>query len=161
MDMIVTHYLKTGSKSTHLTKFVKKMDRNQAKNLIDSLVSESYWFKKRVDFMAVHSNHYRARLEKLLKRLQKMLKRDLFEYEMINELYVERHFVLCYKQFVRLFVNGTDYEHVHGQDTLNCVYADPKRMKILYYTEGDVTVMTAVRKADYQRQLQYTAEDFE
>nr|BAU70820.1 hypothetical protein [Vibrio sp. 04Ya108] len=160
MNHLVTTYLSTGSKSTHLTNLIYSMDRTQAVNLIDSLAAEKHWFEKKCDFMKIRSNHYRARLCQLLRRVEKMLKREIFPYEVLNGHYVQRHFVLCYKQFERLFVSGSNYEWLHGNDTLNVVYVDYDAMKILYYVEGDVNVMTAMNAEHFQNQLERTEEDF-
>ncbi len=161
MNHLATMYLTTGSKSTHLTNLINKMDRTQAVNLIDSLAAEKHWFRKKCDFMSMRSNHYRSRLCKLLRRVEKKLSRDVFPYEVLNGHYVQRHFVLCYAQFERLFVSGTNYEWLHCNDTLNVVYVDRDAMKILYYVEGDVNEMTAMDAEHFSNQLARTAEDFE
>lgn len=159
MEKLIENFITRPANSSTLIDYLKTRNANQISRMIDQLMGELYWIKRRAPWVKEHQNQrYISRAIKFVTVLCKLEDKNFFKAELTrfgNELI--RSSSIDFEQFQTQYLNGHDYQWLYG-DNINCCFALAEKLQIVSYVEGDVVLISCKNKEAFEAEVSRALE---
>lgn len=159
MEKAIENFIAKPINSWSLIDFLKTLNANQISRMIDQIMAELYWIKRRAPWVKEHQDkRYVARAVKFLTVLCKLEDKNFFNAELSclgNDLV--RSSALDFEELQANYLNGHDYHWLYG-DSINCCFSLQATFQIVSYAECDVVVISCETQEAFNAEVHRALE---